>query len=332
MQFMRMKTKLIQFFAFSAICQLFMSSSVFSEQPTDQLNITLQTSKEYLKNNKPQKALDELMNIFPVSTASNDQEYEYYQLLDQVQSALASKQTSFNDINDLPSHNQTQTIKLPPFQGNNKPRTQSNTSSLPQRYDNRSYEISPMKVKPPKKRNQTKSFELKDIHLPKIIKHTKKQPQKTKTAQQLLTEARITYNSGKTTEAELLINEYLLHDSQNAMAYELAAQIYNKNKDYERSALALEKTLQLDPNFPDANLHLGNLYGRIKNYQKSIIHLKKASEKDPDNAKIYYNLAVAYKEIGDPAQAQSYLQQCHQVALEQKNYKILQELQKIIRK
>jgi tetratricopeptide (TPR) repeat protein len=70
----------------------------------------------------------------------------------------------------------------------------------------------------------------------------------------------------------------------------------------------LKKSIQIEPNFADAHLQLGNLYSDQQNYSAAIPEYKKALGQNNDLADAHYRLGQAYVHTGQKDLAQEQLQ------------------------
>jgi len=70
----------------------------------------------------------------------------------------------------------------------------------------------------------------------------------------------------------------------------------------------LKKSLELDPNFADAHLQLGNLYSDQHKYSDAIPQYERALKENADLADAHYRLGQAYVHTGEKDRAQQQLQ------------------------
>ena len=82
----------------------------------------------------------------------------------------------------------------------------------------------------------------------------------------------------------------------SAMAYN------NRGTSQERLDLALmdyDRTLKLDPGFPEAYFNRGNAYFQLGRYPLAISDYTQCISLDPNDAEAYYKRSLAYKKIGE---------------------------------
>lgn len=94
----------------------------------------------------------------------------------------------------------------------------------------------------------------------------------------------------------------------NVLAWENLARIYNQLIDVAQGAdswtiASYQKAIELDPNNPILRFELGSVAMKQKKYPEAISHFQKSASLKPNYANAYYNLAYAYKEMGDDAKA-----------------------------
>jgi tetratricopeptide (TPR) repeat protein len=77
--------------------------------------------------------------------------------------------------------------------------------------------------------------------------------------------------------------------------------------EFEEARQALEKSIQLRPNYPSSQLALGKLHLIENRLPDAIVHLEIARQLNPDDPAVYSNLATAYRKAGNPQKAQESL-------------------------
>jgi tetratricopeptide (TPR) repeat protein len=77
--------------------------------------------------------------------------------------------------------------------------------------------------------------------------------------------------------------------------------------EFEEARQALEKSIQLRPNYPSSQLALGKLCLIEGRGAEAIKHLEIARQLSPDNPAVYSQLAVAYRKQGDAIKTQEVL-------------------------
>jgi len=80
-----------------------------------------------------------------------------------------------------------------------------------------------------------------------------------------------------------------------------------RQPEFEEARQALEKSVQLRPNYPSSQLALGKLYLLEGRTADAIVHLEIARNLGPDNPAVYSQLATAYRKTGDLSEAQDAL-------------------------
>jgi tetratricopeptide (TPR) repeat protein len=79
----------------------------------------------------------------------------------------------------------------------------------------------------------------------------------------------------------------------------LGKQEVEVNKNWEKAAELLKKSIQYNPTNPDAYITLGTCYGRMSRPSDAIVHFEKATELSPGNLYAWRFLAFAYRATGD---------------------------------
>jgi tetratricopeptide (TPR) repeat protein len=77
--------------------------------------------------------------------------------------------------------------------------------------------------------------------------------------------------------------------------------------EFEEARQALEKSIQLRPNYPSSQLALGKLHLVEHRVADAIAHLEIARQLNPDDPAVYSNLATAYRKDGNLQKAQESL-------------------------
>jgi tetratricopeptide (TPR) repeat protein len=120
------------------------------------------------------------------------------------------------------------------------------------------------------------------------------------------------------------INEIFLGD-----CYFNLNQLNEAIKHYEIGAYSLPEC-----NFEGIKKHvhgmLGISYAKLHQYERSIVHLEKTLEIDPTQLDIYSVLAIEYNSIGNKQKARSVLKKGMEIAQEQKNNTVFEDLKSIL--
>ena len=74
-----------------------------------------------------------------------------------------------------------------------------------------------------------------------------------------------------------------------------------------------EKSVALDPKFVDARRNLGSTYAMQGRYKEAIVQFQEAIKYAPDQAVLYFFLGSAYKDGGDAAKGQTFLDKAYQM-------------------
>ena len=74
-----------------------------------------------------------------------------------------------------------------------------------------------------------------------------------------------------------------------------------------------EKSVVLDPRFVDARRNLGSAYAMQGRYKDAIVQFQEAIKYAPEQAVLYFFLGSAYKDSGDPAKGQPFLEKAYQM-------------------
>jgi len=99
-------------------------------------------------------------------------------------------------------------------------------------------------------------------------------------------------------ELEIFFEDALKKSPENADLYKMLGQIYQRQRDYDRSVEAYEKAVELTFDDPEAHLNLGYAYRSQKFYDEAIASFRKAMELEPGRTYIYGQIARAYAESG----------------------------------
>jgi protein O-mannosyl-transferase len=74
-----------------------------------------------------------------------------------------------------------------------------------------------------------------------------------------------------------------------------------------------EKSIALDPTFVDARRNLGSTYAMQGRFKEAIVQFQEAIKYAPQQAILYFFLGSAYRDGGDPATGQTYLNKAYQL-------------------
>jgi tetratricopeptide (TPR) repeat protein len=129
----------------------------------------------------------------------------------------------------------------------------------------------------------------------------------------------ISANKGDNASAIANLNEAIAKEPDNASLYDVLGQVYENEKEWDKSITNLNKAVELDPDNIDYNLHLGRVLfnlgittrGEADNtkdenlakalnqkskdyYQQALPHFRKVFEQDGDNKQAVYALYSIY--------------------------------------
>ena len=74
-------------------------------------------------------------------------------------------------------------------------------------------------------------------------------------------------------------------------------QLFEDDK-HEQALIVIDKILELDPNSAQTHYKKGNILQLLGQYEASIDAYENASNVNPDHPGTYYNMGIAYDEIG----------------------------------
>lgn len=126
------------------------------------------------------------------------------------------------------------------------------------------------------------------------------------TAREKIRAARKLCDEEKYTEAAPLASDSLALNPKNAWAWSTFGNIYNGERDYEKSIFYYQKALELNPKIGEAYNGLGHAYMQLDKYDKAITYFSKALEFSPfhANALTYRSRGECYKARGDIKKSQ----------------------------
>lgn len=102
-------------------------------------------------------------------------------------------------------------------------------------------------------------------------------------------------------------------DDQHFRAWRKMGEIWGRNMgNIERSIEMLQRAYQINPSDETTLENLGVAWGIARNFEKSLEYFYLALEQKPGNAQILMNISFTYRNMGNPAKAQEYLQRSQQ--------------------
>ncbi len=108
---------------------------------------------------------------------------------------------------------------------------------------------------------------------------------------------------GHFVEAESVLERTLSEISEGenkVIIYNELADLYEKEKDYEKRALVIEKALMLRPNDTSLIFKAGYSYSNSRNDELSLFHYLNARKINPEDGSVRNNLGVQYERLGMP--------------------------------
>ena len=112
---------------------------------------------------------------------------------------------------------------------------------------------------------------------------------------------------GKYEKAIQNLDSALIYFSDSATIHYYVAFAQHKLKNYDRAVIECKKAIDLNPNYIDPYITLGDIYTEIKEYDQALHYFNKAAELDSTDSQNFFNLAWVYHNLGDEKKAQLYL-------------------------
>ena len=107
----------------------------------------------------------------------------------------------------------------------------------------------------------------------------------------------------ETGRAQNYLEKVVKLSPMNIEPISLLADVYNRQRNYQRAASAYQKVIELDNNRDDAYYQLGIVNLRLGKYRDAIVPLQKAVELNPDHKDAHFYTGNAYKELKEHAKA-----------------------------
>jgi protein O-mannosyl-transferase len=101
----------------------------------------------------------------------------------------------------------------------------------------------------------------------------------------------------------------------DAKIYSNMGMIYFQLQNLTEAQKVYEKSLQIDPRYVDGMRNLGSCLAMQGKFKEAIPYFKKAIEYKPNEAILYFFLGSAYRDSGDAATGQQYLNKAQQMGL-----------------
>ena len=108
-------------------------------------------------------------------------------------------------------------------------------------------------------------------------------------------------------------NKSLQFKQNNAKVYSNMGIIFFEQGNLNKAREVYEKAISIDPRFVDARRNLGSVYAQMKQFDQAILHFKEALKYEPNNATINLYLGFVYRDKGDNATSQQYLNRAYQL-------------------
>ena len=111
------------------------------------------------------------------------------------------------------------------------------------------------------------------------------------------------YRNGQKDDAiAILINALsdIEGDESKIQVYQELADTYEKEKDYENRAFAIEKALEIKPNDASLLFKAGYSYSQSQYDELSLLHYKSARRINPEDGAVLNNLGVQYESLNMP--------------------------------
>jgi tetratricopeptide (TPR) repeat protein len=105
--------------------------------------------------------------------------------------------------------------------------------------------------------------------------------------------------------ASHILEDYVAKRPQEAKAFLGLGMAYLNLLRYPEARQALDRSLQLNPSFAEAQFQMGLLAGQEGNRQDARQHWQKAVELQPQHAQAWLSLGTLYLESGELAEAES---------------------------
>ena len=116
------------------------------------------------------------------------------------------------------------------------------------------------------------------------------------------------YRLGQKEQALENYSKSLQYKPNNANVYSNMGIIYFERNNWTKAQEVYEKAVQINPRFVDARRNLGSVFAQKKEFQKAITQFKEALKYDPKNKTIHQYLGFVYRDMGDTANSQIWMQ------------------------
>lgn len=113
---------------------------------------------------------------------------------------------------------------------------------------------------------------------------------------------------GDTLHAEQYLEDAITREPQNDTLMVIVADFYLQIGKLDKSEQLYLKAIEINPNYTDAYLALGQLQTMKKNWEKAVYYFEKSLEMNPDNPDVLFNIGISLYNAEKYAEAIPYLQ------------------------
>lgn len=125
---------------------------------------------------------------------------------------------------------------------------------------------------------------------------------------QLLDEARELFIEGKYAEAEPLLNQPTLQNSNNPEVFQMLATIYYNRGEFNKAIKTFKTALQIDPSYTDAAVGVSIILNDLGRYEEAkkifedaqkVIDQRRQQNQNQQNSQLSEKIAQKHAELGD---------------------------------
>ncbi|MBU1112570.1 MAG: tetratricopeptide repeat protein [Candidatus Omnitrophica bacterium] len=145
-------------------------------------------------------------------------------------------------------------------------------------------------------------------------------------ADKLMILASQSFKNNKTEEAISLIEKSLNLNPENPEAHYRLGVIYAYLNNFPEAVTCFEKAIAKAPSLTKAYINLGGVYGKLKDYPKALAVLNQALRLDKNNAKIYYNLGMVHIGMSRKGEAKKYFEKARALCRKNGDALLLQKI------
>ncbi len=121
------------------------------------------------------------------------------------------------------------------------------------------------------------------------------------------------FRKGQNNKALENYNTAIKYKPTDAKIYSNMGIIYFQKNDFAKAEEVYRKAVELDPRFVDALRNLGSVFAQTGRPDLAISKFKEALKYDPNNPTLHLYLGYAYRDKGDQASSQSWLNKAYQI-------------------